>query len=71
VAARWNYWRWHGSPRIYYSRYDDASLEALARALVREGTTRAPAWCVLDNTAHGHAIDDAARLQALVASGLR
>jgi uncharacterized protein YecE (DUF72 family) len=71
AAARWNYWRWHGSPRIYYSRYDDDSLEALARALVREGTTRAPAWCVLDNTAHGHAIDDAARLQALVASGLR
>jgi uncharacterized protein YecE (DUF72 family) len=71
AAARWNYWRWHGSPRIYYSRYDDDALEALARALVREGSTRAPAWCVLDNTAHGHAIGDAARLQALVAGGLR
>ena len=67
APARWSYWRWHGSPRIYYSRYDDAALEALARALVRAGSVRAPAWCLLDNTAHGHAMDDAARLQALVA----
>jgi uncharacterized protein YecE (DUF72 family) len=66
-AARWSYWRWHGSPRMYYSRYDDAALEALARALVRAGAARAPAWCLLDNTAHGHAMEDAARLQALVA----
>jgi uncharacterized protein YecE (DUF72 family) len=63
VAARWSYWRWHGSPRIYYSRYDDEALEALAQALVRKGSPRAPAWCIFDNTAHGHAMDDAARLQ--------
>ena len=71
APARWSYWRWHGSPRIYYSRYDDDSLDALARALLRAGSVRAPAWCVLDNTAHGHAMDDAARLQALVAKGAR
>lgn len=67
VAARWSYWRWHGSPRIYYSSYDDASLQALAGELLLAGTARAPAWCILDNTAHGHAMDDAARLQAFVA----
>ncbi len=66
-AARWSYWRWHGAPRIYYSRYGDAALEALAQALVDSGSPRAPAWCILDNTAHGHAMDDAARLQAAVA----
>lgn len=66
AAARWRYWRWHGAPRIYYSRYGDDALAALAQALLRAGTARAPAWCILDNTAHGHAMDDAARLQAAV-----
>lgn len=66
AAARWRYWRWHGAPRIYYSRYGDDALDALAQALLRAGTARAPAWCILDNTAHGHAMDDAARLQAAV-----
>jgi uncharacterized protein YecE (DUF72 family) len=68
AAARWSYWRWHGSPRMYYSRYDDAALQALAQALVRVGTARAPAWCLFDNTAHGHAMEDAARLQSMVAA---
>lgn len=66
--ARWSYWRWHGSPRMYYSRYDDAALGALARALRERARARSPAWCILDNTAHGHAVDDAARLQDLVAA---
>lgn len=64
--ARWSYWRWHGAPRMYYSRYDDDALERLAHALVREGRARAPSWCLLDNTAHGHAVADAARLQDAV-----
>lgn len=68
APARWSYWRWHGSPRIYYSRYDDAALDALARALVAAGRARAPAWCIFDNTAHGHAMEDAARLQERVAA---
>jgi len=66
AAARWSYWRWHGSPRIYYSRYDDAALDTLAQALRGHGKARSPAWCILDNTAHGHAIEDAARLQGRV-----
>jgi uncharacterized protein YecE (DUF72 family) len=68
AAARWRYWRWHGSPRIYYSRYDDAALQALANGLVRAASARTPAWCILDNTAHGHAMEDAARLQRMVAA---
>ncbi len=64
----WRYWRWHGSPRIYYSPYDDAALGALAAAM-RAGTRGAPAgWCILDNTAGGHAMGDAARLQAMLAA---
>lgn len=68
-TARWHYWRWHGSPRIYYSRYEDDALAALAGALRERGRLRAPAWCILDNTAHGHAVEDAARLQQLVRTG--
>ncbi|SKA26670.1 DUF72 domain-containing protein [Novilysobacter spongiicola] len=64
--ARWSYWRWHGSPRIYYSRYDDETLQSLAHDLCGQGRPRSPAWCILDNTAHGHAIEDAARLQDLI-----
>ena len=66
-AGQWRYWRWHGSPRIYYSRYGDGELAGLAQALLRAGRASAPAWCVLDNTAGGHAIEDAARLQSLLA----
>ena len=63
----WRYWRWHGAPRIYYSPYDDAALGALA-ADMRAGARGAPAgWCILDNTAGGHAMGDAARLQGTLA----
>jgi uncharacterized protein YecE (DUF72 family) len=67
-AAGWSYWRWHGAPRMYYSAYEEDDLRHLARALVREAHAPAPAWCILDNTAHGHAMADAARLQDIVAA---
>ncbi len=63
----WRYWRWHGSPRVYYSPYADADLQRLAvamRATVRSGRT---AWCIFDNTALGHATTDAIRLLELCA----
>ncbi|WP_206860796.1 DUF72 domain-containing protein [Lysobacter changpingensis] len=61
--ARLRYWRWHGAPRVYYSAYDDAALRTLADALRAGRGTR---WAIFDNTAHGHAVTDAARLQALL-----
>ncbi|KIQ96304.1 DUF72 domain-containing protein [Lysobacter sp. A03] len=66
-SARWSYWRLHGSPRMYYSSYEDAVLQKLAPQLLQRGRARSPAWCIFDNTAGGHAVEDAARLQALVA----
>ena len=66
-AARWSYWRLHGSPRMYYSRYEDPALQKLATQLLQRGTPDSPAWCIFDNTAAGHAVEDAARLQKLVA----
>lgn len=64
---RWRYWRWHGSPRVYYSAYDDAALRRLADAL-RTSRRGGRHWIVFDNTAHGHAVEDAARLQALLSN---
>lgn len=66
ASARWRYWRWHGSPRMYYSRYDDAALRELAEGLREHANARAPNWCIFDNTAHGHAVADAARLQEML-----
>ena len=68
-AGAWSYWRWHGSPRIYYSAYGDGALAPLAGALRDAGRPGAPAWCILDNTAAGHAIADAARLQSMLGDG--
>lgn len=67
--SQWSYWRWHGSPRIYYSAYGDGALAPLAGALRDAGRPGAPAWCILDNTAAGHAIADAARLQSMLGDG--
>lgn len=56
------YYRWHGSPRVYFSAYDDERLDAFSRA---SAEARKPAWCIFDNTAHGAAAGDALRLLAL------
>jgi uncharacterized protein YecE (DUF72 family) len=63
----WNgltYYRWHGSPRIYYSDYDDAALEALGKRLDVQRQRGVPAWCILDNTASGAALGNALTLAA-------
>ena len=51
------YFRLHGSPRIYYSNYDDASLKRIASAI---GVLPSPSvYCIFDNTALGHATGNA------------
>ena len=56
------YFRWHGSPRIYYSDYDAAALAALRTRLDRERRRGVAVWCILDNTASGAALDNALAL---------
>jgi uncharacterized protein YecE (DUF72 family) len=61
----WNglaYYRWHGSPRIYYSDYDEVALAALAKRLDAQRRHGAPTWCILDNTASGAALGNALTL---------
>jgi uncharacterized protein YecE (DUF72 family) len=48
-ARRFAYFRWHGSPRLYYSKYSEAQLAAFA-ALARS-TQATDTWCIFDNTA--------------------
>ena len=45
------YFRLHGSPRIYYSTYDDAYLDRLADRLRAEVRRAREIWCIFDNTA--------------------
>jgi len=53
------YWRLHGSPRVYYSPYDEDRLGILADRL--DASPRA--WVIFDNTAAGYAVRDALRLK--------
>jgi uncharacterized protein YecE (DUF72 family) len=52
------YFRLHGSPRTYWSRYDDAAIEMLAERL-RQLAPDSEAWCIFDNTASGAAVENA------------
>jgi uncharacterized protein YecE (DUF72 family) len=51
-----HYWRLHGSPRIYYSAYDEARRAVLVETL---RSASVPSWCIFDNTAAGAATADA------------
>ena len=54
------YFRFHGSPRTYYSKYSEQALDNLSALAVR---SKAETWIIFDNTAMGHATVDALRLQ--------
>jgi len=56
------YYRWHGSPQIYASNYDDAALDRLHMRIGRDLTRGARAWCIFDNTAAGAALGNALAL---------
>jgi uncharacterized protein YecE (DUF72 family) len=56
------YYRWHGSPRIYYSDYDYAALELLKERLDQQRKRNVPTWCIFDNTALGAALGNALTL---------
>lgn len=62
-AAGAVYYRWHGSPRIYYSSYSEEELARLAKALSGFGGKR---WVIFDNTAAGAALDNALELRRLL-----
>lgn len=58
------YFRWHGSPRMYYSSYDDAALASLEARVRTSAASHLEVWCVFDNTAEGAATENAVALQS-------
>lgn len=62
------YYRLHGSPRVYYSGYDDAFLDRIAAELARRAGA-GPVWCIFDNTAAGEAPGNALALLHRLAAG--
>jgi uncharacterized protein YecE (DUF72 family) len=63
------YWRLHGAPRVYYSDYDEAALQAFATTLKADAASlpHAEQWVIFDNTALGCATANALRLAELLA----
>ena len=61
-VRRFAYFRWHGSPHMYYSKYSEAQLATFAAAVTRTKATES--WCVFDNTARYAAWDDALQFVA-------
>jgi len=57
------YYRWHGSPRPYFSPYPPEQLDTLARRLTR---ATVDAWCIFDNTGSGSAAGNALDLLARI-----
>ena len=57
------YYRLHGSPRKYWSRYPPERIHAWAADL---RAARVDAWCMFDNTASGAAVENALELAAVV-----
>lgn len=66
AAEQCAYWRWHGSPRIYYSAYEPCALAALAAQVQAAHRPAHTAWVIFDNTAHGKATGNALHLQRLL-----
>jgi len=60
------YYRWHGSPRPYFSPYAAADLDRLAAAVRASGALQT--WCVFDNTGSGSAAGNALDLMSRLAA---
>ena len=66
------YFRWHGSPRKYFSAYLPESISVLADAILRartSGGARGEVYCFLDNTALGAASVNALSLKIELTNG--
>jgi uncharacterized protein YecE (DUF72 family) len=64
------YYRWHGSPRTYYSSYGEQQLRELANSLGAAATETRHTWCIFDNTAAGAATVNAFSLSKYVDKGV-
>jgi len=65
------YFRLHGSPRIYWSRYDDKYLDDLSMLIGSVAREAKAVWCIFDNTASGSAIPNALHVAARLGEIIR
>jgi uncharacterized protein YecE (DUF72 family) len=61
-SQRLAYFRLHGSPRLYYSRYPEQFVKRLAKNVTKIVAT-SRAWCMFDNIASGSAFENALQLR--------
>ena len=61
------YYRLHGTPRMYWSRYTPEYIDALAETLTNHCRHASQVWCAFDNTAWGGAILNALELKDALA----
>jgi uncharacterized protein YecE (DUF72 family) len=64
------YYRLHGSPRTYWSRYTIERIKQWAEDM-RARPSSANTWCIFDNTASGAAIENALELHIEVSKDVR
>ena len=60
------YFRWHGSPRMYYSTYDELALSDFAKSALAIANEAKDVWCIFDNTAFGAAWRNAMTLDEML-----
>jgi uncharacterized protein YecE (DUF72 family) len=60
------YYRLHGTPRMYYSAYDPSFLSRLENAIIQSAAKEV--WCIFDNTASGAATANALEIQTRLTS---
>jgi uncharacterized protein YecE (DUF72 family) len=65
------YYRLHGSPRVYWSSYDDEYLDAMAHRIEEDLSEDRDVWCIFDNTARSAATTNGLWLLDRLAAGAR
>jgi uncharacterized protein YecE (DUF72 family) len=67
-AARIAYFRWHGTPRMYFSAYDSERLASFAHSVRKAALERGASeiYCIFDNTGLGAAPVNALELKSLL-----
>lgn len=60
------YVRFHGTTGKYVGRYSDAALTEWSDWIAQQAREGRPVWAYFNNDIHGHAIDDALTLRAMI-----
>jgi uncharacterized protein YecE (DUF72 family) len=60
------YIRLHGSPRAYYSAYEQPFLQAMSTRIIKAQMANTEVWCIFDNTAAGQAVPNALALREYI-----